>query len=439
MKKWIGLLITVSLFTFSWAQDIQSPLTKAGHPVARGSFIQNWLVKNWKDADWDREFRALKDAGMELVILQDVLDSKEKKAVYATDLPGYQSLTGKQDVVENLFRFAKKYRMKVILGLNSNGDWWKYYANDTAWLFPEMEIGNQVANELNQKYVIRYPNQFYGWYWWWEIDNLNYKKPEQQANLAKALDISCNHLHKLTPGIPVMICPFWNRTLSTPEEYRNLFKYLFSHSSFGRGDIFCPQDGCGGELLTPDNFMPWFSGIKEAVKSKPGIRYWSDLETFRKNYRAAPVNEIAKQMINVRPYVENIITFSYSHYQSPSVTNPNFHKSYLYYVRNGYTETKIPTPPTELTAKATQGGAQLSWLPSKDDFGILGYIIYKDGVEIANIQPKYLPRTPANTPITYFDKDLSWIGRIFGSTEYQVEAYDFSGNRSMKTPITKIQ
>src|SRR5207253_3341095 len=78
-------------------------------------------------------------------------------------------------------------------------------------------------------------------------------------------------------------------------------------------------------------------------------------------------------------------------------------------------DTTPPTTPTGLTgAAAGSPGVNLSWSPSTDNVGVTGYIVRRNGVQVA---------TPATT--TYADTGLS-----VGTYSYTVAARDAAGNIS---------
>lgn len=66
--------------------------------------------------------------------------------------------------------------------------------NDSKWLYDQMERGNVIADELYTKYYSKYPNAFHGWYWIYEVDNLNFKTKDDFYVLGKAIDINLKDL-----------------------------------------------------------------------------------------------------------------------------------------------------------------------------------------------------------------------------------------------------
>src|SRR5205809_1031758 len=83
------------------------------------------------------------------------------------------------------------------------------------------------------------------------------------------------------------------------------------------------------------------------------------------------------------------------------------------------TDTMPPSPPSVLTVAATGStGANVSWSGSTDNVGVTGYIVRRNGVQIA---------TPATT--SYADTGLS----AATTYSYAVAAYDAAGNVSAQS------
>jgi hypothetical protein len=397
------------------------------YPVTVGTFIQWFLVKDWGDAQWRAEFRAMKAVGMQYLVFTPTADSKAHVTYYPTQLPGYHLAEGWSDVVDACLRNAEKEGVKVFLSLNFSEDWWQKEGNDPAWLDTQMQDGNAIATELYRRYAGKYPEAFYGWYWAWEVDNLNFRSPQQRQTLAHALDSSVRHLKALNARMPVMLCPFMSADSGTPEAYRQLWTYIFAHSALGRGDIFCPQDCVGAGGLKLEQVPVWFAALRAAVATKPGLEFWSDTETFdATDWTAAPLNRFVAQLKAVQPYVARSITFAYSHYYSPNTANPGFQQTYLGYVRTGKLETIPPSAPTHLqAAPLPDGGITLHWDPATDNTGVCGYVVLRNGARIAR---KQVSRQEArsSSPLTLLDKSAPSGTEI----TYTVRAYDFAGNLS---------
>lgn len=365
---------------------ITAVATPSTTPIATGTFIQESLIRNWDDHRWQQELKALKEVGMRYLVLAPTLHSDSDRmpeSYYPTTLAGVR-FKEPSDLVDNCLRNAAKAGFKVFLGLNFDERWWS--ANATPeWLNKQMETGNQVADELIHRYKAHYGDVLYGWYWVWEVDNLHIKSVEAQQALATALNINLDHLHAVTPSMPVMLCPFMNYRVGTVEECRQAWTNIFSHTRFAAGDIFAPQDGVGAGGLDLDRLGEWYKELKKAVDSKPGLLFWSDAETFDQRFwTIAPLDRFVRQMQVVRPYVSNIISFAYSHYYSPLKENPAFHEAYKIYTRTGrLPHLPVPGMPVKLAVSTDEKNAVvLGWREPSHTQGLAGYRIFRNGVLI---------------------------------------------------------
>lgn len=392
------------------------------HPIAKGTFIQNSLVAGWDDATWQKELSALKEVGMEYLIIAPAAGagvSDKYHAVYPSKLPDIASRP-EHDIIENCLRNAKKAGFKVFIGLNMHEKWWTSFSAD--WLEKQMLVGNELATEIYKRYRTRYPGTFYGWYWVWEIDNLRFNTPVQMDMLAAALDRNLDHLHGISPEMPVMFCPFMNYRAGNAVRYRQFWEYVFAKTHLKPGDIFAPQDCIGAGGLEMDQLDDWFSNLALAVKTKPGLLFWSDAETFEQRFwTSAPLNRFIEQMRIVDPYVSNIISFAYSHYYSPVTVRKGFHLNYKTYVETGkLPESYVIEPVSNLQIYWNQDGkATLKWTVEKDTSQIAGYYLYRNQILVLNIQGKHktLPQMAVDT--TTHQKGLY---------AYEIRPYDFSGN-----------
>ncbi len=410
-----------------------------GHPAAVGTFIQWYLVKDWDDAKWRSEFRYMQEVGMRSLVFAPTADSKAHVTYYPTRLPGFQLAEGYPDLVDACLRNAEKAGIRVFLGLNFNDDWWHKSANDPAWLDAQMQEGNAVAAELYRRYAAKYPHAFAGWYWVWEVDNLNFRTPEQIRTLAQALDSNVRAVKALNPRLPVMLCPFMNASLGTPETYQAMWTAVFAQCSLGRGDIFCPQDCVGAGGLTLEQVPVWFAALKQAVATRSGLRFWADTETFQAesqaaadadHWIAAPLNRFVAQMKTEQPYVEQCLTFSYSHYYSPNTANSGFQRTYREYLRTGRLETVPPSAPAHTeAARDPKGRVVLSWEPATDNVGVCGYRLYRDGKQI-HLMPM-LREAVSDRRIKWTDTKAPRRTDV----TYAIETYDFAGNLSPRVEI----
>ncbi|MFZ5753221.1 MAG: DUF4434 domain-containing protein [Bacillota bacterium] len=407
-------------------------ITANSYPIVNGTFIQADMTLSWDRKTWESEFHYLHEVGMRYLVLMGITSTAGNvtKTIYPSKITGFQK-TGQVDALDLCLSSAEAAGFKVFLGINFNQEWWKKGARDPQWLYRQMDRGNLIADELYELYHHKYSGAFHGWYWEYEVDNLNFKTEKELAVLAKALNITLLHLKEDKEKLPLLLSPFMNKRYSTPEEYGENWAFVFSNTELGQGDIFCPQDCVGGGGLELGDVTRWFTALKKAVDTKPGLLFWANVESFdHKNWVSAPLKRFIKQLETVSPLVDNCLTFSYSHYYSPNNIDKGFHETYLDYVEKGSLEGGKPAPPGEVKARKV-GKTQflISWGPASDDFGICGYLLYRDKKLIFSTQAqrKY-GGDPQGIVMSYTDTAfpyLTWKNPI-----YEVRAFDFAGNVS---------
>lgn len=405
------------------------------YPVADGSFIQADMVEKWNDSKWQSEFNYLKEVNMHYVIMgTSSTEGSLTKTIYPTKISGGQMEYPGVDIVDMCLRNAEKTGMKIFLGINFNSAWWKKGPRDPKWLYTQMERGNLIADELYTEYYLKYPNAFHGWYWVYEVDNLNFKTKDDFSVLAKAIDINLKHLKEKNNRLPLMLSPFMNSVYGRAEEYAKNWAYLFKHTDLGEGDIFCPQDSVGGGGLKINEVGHWFEELRKAVDTKPGLLFWANTETFNHlNWSSAPLNRFISQMEIENPYVDNIITFSYCHYYSPNNIDKGFHETYLKYVKSGQLENSKPMPPKKVEVeKEGESRFLISWQPGYDNIGVYGYEVYRNNKLIftTNVDRIYKGKKGKRERLA-----MNYIDKVpfkdkFKKLNYKVRTIDFAGNVS---------
>lgn len=393
-------IIFVSLFscshqvndnTDSLADDATTTVASK-KPFIDGTFLPYYLISDWGDGRWELELANLKKLGMHYLILTPTVFTDKNNVTKSIYPSKYASNTySDNDLVENCLRNAKKFGFKVFIGLNSNEKWWSWWKVDSEdWLYAQMEHGNKIAKELIVKYKNRYSDTMYGWYWDWEIDNLNYTTDDRQQILIKALNTNIEYLNQLTPEMPRMLSPFMNYKVGhNATAYRAMWEKIFSSVHFKKGDIFCPQDCIGAGGLTLNNAGEWFRELAEAVKSKPGLVLWSNSENFDQRFwTSATLDRFIKQLQITQPFVSNNISFTYSYYYSPYQVNKYFDEAYSYYIATGNLPLLPEPAPAEnlRISKNKSAKTELSWDYPADLQHIVGFLIFRNDSLIANYQ-----------------------------------------------------
>ena len=227
--------------------------------------------------------------------------------------------------------------------------------------------------------------------------------------------------------MPLMLSPFMNHKVGgNAEEYGKMWENVFAQTHFRFGDIFAPQDCVGAGGLNLD-LSDWFSKLKQAVNTKPGLKFWGNVETFDQQFWvSAPLTRIKKQLDIVNGYVSNLICFAYSHYNSPFVVNKDYHQAYLQYCKEGKLP-QIATPQEVISASMIKvaNGMEVKWIPGSLE-SVAGFNIYRNGTLLKKLQ------IHGNDFLTSFiDKEGN------EDSVYEISTYNVMDEESAKLKVIK--
>jgi len=362
----------------------------------------------------------MKAAGLDQMFIQWTADSKNQTTIYPSALPGYTQDTH-HDVVERALHAADESGAKIYLGLQINNDWWTKYLDDRDWLKNEARIANLLADDLTRRY--RHHPSLAGWYLGFEVDNIE-TTSAQWDNLILFYRTVGQHLHKLTPGKPIIISPFFESRFGlSAAQWQTMWEYVLKRSPI---DIMALQDGVGAGHVTRVQLPVWFEATRNAIhNSRPRMALWADTETFKHGFVTMGIHSIVDDMCAVQPYVSDYLSFSFNHYLSPQQANPLYYQTYMEYRATGKVESVSPTQPLNVSGVAVDSvTVQLTWTASTDNLGVIGYRILRDGTRAT---------TTYNDEASYEDNGLT-PGTTYS---YQIEALDAAGNASVASdPVT---
>ena len=399
-----------------------------------GTFLSEWLVAGWDDALWEQELTAMREIGMEYLILAPTVFralDKPATACYATSIPSVFSRQSPNDLIDTLLRNARKFDMKVFLGLNMDDLWWKlwwktrYTLSRRDWLLEQMHTGNQAAGEMYQRYHGAYPDTFYGWYWVWEFWNSpimapnRFRRDDSIRMLADSLNINLDYLTALDSAMPLLFSPFANMTLTTEEDLYHIWKDIFACTRFREGDIFCPQDSIGAGGTKMPELRGCYAAYRRACDTKPCLRFWANNESFDvSDWSSAFLSRFVEQMETTGEFTEENITFAYNNYYSPVNVGGGFHNAYLRYLQTGALDMSAPAAPGEVWLTESEGQKLLQWSACER---AAAYQIYKNGKIYGSIKQGrndgkgFVPALPCEYPADMERADyavaaISWEG-----------------------------
>ena len=454
LKKTIVVIIS---FVISLTPLKPQPVQKC-EPKFNGTFVQPWLTVTWDDERWQEEIAAMKEAGVEYLILQETADKSSQLSgdgSWEVYYPSYcQAFNGSyvgEDCVEAALRNCSGTGIKVFIGLAMFDDWWDLAAFGSQYK-EVCNISAYMAEEMYNRYHSLYPDSFYGWYFVPEINNMPHVKLSINA-VADGLNTILDKITQLDPNMPMLLSPYFTEYISVPSALATLPMWItfFERAELRDGDIFCPQDAIGAKWVSEKNLEKIWRMYSEAVKScEADILLWANVENFIKPFADSDLAGIIKpqptentkmvpttldrlvwQMETASHYAENIITFSYSHYYSPANVSNIYHNTYVDYINNGFNlEAQVPSQPQEFKANKTEGGVDLSWNPSTDNFGISYYRLTRCGEFLARIE------VHGEDILTAFtDTDIYGLS---GEITYEVTAYDAAGNASQSSSVSIV-
>lgn len=388
-------------------------------PTMNGSFIQPQLVDELSNSQLGEEENDLVDAGLSQQVLQWTADSGAETTVFPSDLAGYTQSTD-TDVVGRLLDAASDDGIDVYVGLQTNNDWWTNYANDTTWLDDQASIAEELADDLYTTYGS--DSSFAGWYIPFEMDNWNFTTESQWSAMASFYTTVDDYLHELSPGLPVIIAPFFNTAGGeTSSQWTSMWEYVLANAPI---DVIALQDGVGDGHATTGQLATWYGATQTAIEdASPSTQLWADTDTYTDNgaYEPMSVGSVIADMTAEQPYVSDFLTFSYDHYYSPLQGGGLYNTTYLDYLSSGSVESSPPTTPTDLSATDVDAlTVDLSWTASTDNVGVAGYEIFRDGELVATIY---------GSATSYTDTQLDSAT----SYTYNVAAFDAAGNVSSES------
>jgi hypothetical protein len=331
------LKIVIAFFTFmvkkQYTAKIIMPIEKGSKkPLFTSSFIQYWYAKDFTLERWIDELKMLQEIGIREIILQSVSDTKNKYAVYPTEINGYS--VNEKDMILFALDAAKIAQIKVRIGIGENDDWWTKGLNDFNWLNKEADINKMIINEIFEKYSCH--EAFGGWYIPYEFSMSFITTKTKQENLNFFYKSIANEIKSKNCYSDIMIAPFYN-SVSSGSKKRNLeqwskaVKNVLANTDI---DILSLQDSLGAGFNNLNNIRMIFHYTKQATDYL-GITLYSDTETFNSETNgsvSATQEQILTRMYKVSPYVKGFIAFSINHYQNKNeVTQKHNYQDYLEY------------------------------------------------------------------------------------------------------------
>lgn len=449
MFTFVKVISATLAFIMSMLPLISQPAQPKCKPEFTGTFIQSWMTCVWDDDRWAEEVENMEKAGIEYLILQCLADKGYTanggnwNVYYDTDVEALKDATYGGDCLEPALKHCQDAGIKVFVGLSMFDDFWDE-AGSSQYL-DVCRVAGDMIEDIYGKYGEKYQNTLYGWYFTPEISN-GLLCQITSNGIIDGINHIIDRINQVDASKPLLMSPFYSEYLSTgPVASLGSYVKFFNSVNFRDGDIFAPQDAVGAKWVRAENLEMTWKMYKEAISTcKADVKLWANCENFdgaitsetlggilspkmteHKSNVTATLDIFVYQMEIASKYAENIITFSYNHYYSPSRVNPAFINTYFDYVENGYNlENKAPETPKNAKAIQRENGVEISWDEAIDNFGIAYYRLEKDGEFLARIDKFY-----GDEENYFFDESGS------ANSVYTIETVDAAGNSTGKIKI----
>lgn len=415
------------------------PTRPTGYPTVCGSFMQPGSFANYDLARMKKHLGYLREVGIDTLILQwsfvtagdkvsnvyyeDSFNASEKGAAY--------NAKG-SSLVETILQAAEALDMKVFIGLNNNDEWWGKFVNDKDWLTDQFTLGVKGAQQIYDAYKEKYPGALYGWYFVFEF--YNHRTTDTQIdNAAYLLNGYLDRLTEIDPSMPMMLSPFLSSSYTTDVQAGEMWEKIFAKTNFRAGDIFCCQDSVGSGYITLDQLDGYYRALKKAVDQENGLRFWANNEDFtQSDWTSATLKRFVRQMEIASKYVEEHVTFAYSHYQNPDVGKTGNHLAYKAYFETGKIPAcTLPAPELVCTAESDGRAVTVNGSFANDDQTAWRVHVKKNGkpLKTIDLSAKYGAKT-----MTFAFSDTN--SEDGGSAEYEVFIEDYCGNFSPSAVVS---
>lgn len=299
------------------------------------TFIQSWYCGEWSQERWDQEFSSAKSAGFDSMIIQSLYNismfygnlfvAGEMPVSYTAYFPtkhtDEKDFTCYENTLLYALKAAKENDMKLWLGTVEDNQWWNCWntaspSGDNPWIKKNAELSADIINEIWQLYGEEYGEQIAGWYYPNEIWNFLYACNGQDNGayadiIAENINSSITAINSNCPEKPLMISPFYNTDLSTPQEYTAFLSDLLDSADFRPIDIYAGQNG-GTKGYSPKVIREWAQAQKKAVDGH--MHFWINNESLDPDMTSKPLDELSANYYAAAEFAEENIMFSWSHY-----------------------------------------------------------------------------------------------------------------------------
>lgn len=272
--------------------------------------------QNWGVEEWDRDFAAMKETGIDTVVM--IRCGARKFIAYPSKILMEEEGCHEPpvDLVDMFLSLAEKYGMRYFFGTytrRKNGE------NTAEEIERSWDQERRLIDEAWERYGHR--KAFAGWYLAKEI---LYREPAVIAEFRRYGE----HCKKISGNLPILISPaMWGRKAWDPNDpnardlnfraHEQMWDEIMSEIA-GLVDIIAFQDG----HVTYEE-LPEALRINKRLADKYGIELWTNTESFDRDMpiRFLPIKwekMRLKLLAAEQAGIKHAMTFEFSHFMSPN-------------------------------------------------------------------------------------------------------------------------
>ncbi len=313
-------------------------------------YVQPWILNDYNYQDLLVYVDKLKRAGYEGIILNYSMEYEVKNNNINTISTWYESSyfengDGKSynhEVIDNLIEILSLKNMNIYIGLPNTNDWFDNSFSNTSWVNKVNSFNSNVLEELYNKYS-SYSN-FVGWYYPFEL----YSNDQNYYDIwSSMINNTITKINQLDSSKKLMISYFVSGKYNVDfNNVKNDFKSFISNTNFRSNDIVNMQDCLATSYHRVDYVNSVISAIKEAIdESNKGVKFWLNVENYKNatsDFSAADLKRYILQLKISSAYVDELSSFSYSHYYLSNSKDKEYRNHYTDVTGNRLTMLSSP-------------------------------------------------------------------------------------------------